>query len=74
MSELFLDGYSGDSMLTCDDTTCRFGGKCVLDGDELYKCVCHFNCAAVRYVVANMLNNIQQHLLLLLLLLYYYCY
>ncbi|XP_041377630.1 agrin-like isoform X2 [Gigantopelta aegis] len=47
------DGFSGDSMLSCDESTCRFGGKCVLDGDELYKCTCNFNCAAVRSPVCG---------------------
>ncbi|ESO90468.1 hypothetical protein LOTGIDRAFT_71215, partial [Lottia gigantea] len=45
---------SGDLIMTsCDETTCKYGGKCVQDDDGDGICYCHDNCDALRAPVCG---------------------
>jgi len=42
----YVEG-SGE-MQDCDDSTCRFGGKCIEDFSGASDCQCPFSCEAIR--------------------------
>ncbi|XP_052235644.1 agrin-like isoform X3 [Dreissena polymorpha] len=51
-----LESGSGDgsgSMRDCDESTCKYGGTCLLDMEGSYECQCVFSCDAIRSPVCG---------------------